>query len=504
MLSARTIRTCIAALVAGATAASAQPGPDPIDTSSDIRVLIEKVGTMPFEVGPGLVLSGIDGPNLQSPVPADNALYFIDHFDAIYRGNKSGKGLKKIFSIKDGDAPDGLIFEFPLSDGRGGTIDYRQRQAVFNVSPALEDDKVYVVLVASYGSTLPEVPAHAYGALPSPVSGPCCINPFPPFEPGGFIMDLYNIDPTETTSFFLPFPYPGVEYQIIYEYTLRANRLRDPRPIAIFESQGGPLHHGSAMLTLEDGRILYVTGDAVPFGLAGLDAPQDPGSHLSKLLIVDPETGAWEVAASGLRNVQHMEIMKSRMTGEDYLAFADIGGWTAEEVNAAPLADLLDTSVIENFGWGIGYDGQAREGTFYVGPGVAFSLGTPPVLGPAPVPEAGFIQPHAQYERPDNGDPNGGVAASGPVSSQEFNELTFMFSDLASGILYGTTEEPDVVDTTVYALTLVDGSGTEYASFHELTGLPRVDARMFRFPDGAAGVILEATGDYYRLTELRN
>ena len=85
-----------------------------------------------------------------------------------------------------------------------------------------------------------------------------------------------------------------------------------------------------------------------------------------------------------------------------------------------------------------------------------------------------------------------------------------VFSDLSSGILYGTTEGLDTVAANVYALPVIDGeSGVEYPSMLELaraqTGetLPRVDPRFFRFPNGDPGVLLESTGDYYLLSELK-
>ena len=163
--------------------AQAQLGPALIDTSSEIRVEATLVGNMPFVPGPGLVLGTPPGANLQSPVATTDSIYFIDHIDGIYRTNKGGNQLQKVFSILDGDAPAGLVFGFSLSDGKGGFFDYQQRQAVFNVSPAKDKDKLYVVLVASAGSTLPAVPAHAYGALPAPLPGFCCVTPFPPFLP---------------------------------------------------------------------------------------------------------------------------------------------------------------------------------------------------------------------------------------------------------------------------------------------------------------------------------
>ena len=124
------------------------------------------------------------------------------------------------------------------------------------------------------------------------------------------------------------------------------------------------------MLTLPDGRVLFATGDALPFGSEGRAAPQDPNEQVSKILIIDPTDGSIEVAAQGVRNVQHMQFSRDLETDEFYLTFADIGGVTAEEVNFVRMSDLLDTSTIENFGWGRNPDGLAREGTFYVAPGL--------------------------------------------------------------------------------------------------------------------------------------
>ncbi len=231
----------------------------------------------------------------------------------------------------------------------------------------------------------------------------------------------------------------------------------------------------------------------------------------SKLFIIDPTTGEVELAAKGLRNVQHLEIAEYQ--GVEYLTFADIGGVTAEEVNVIPLADIMDTSVIENFGWGVAEDGLAREGTFYVGGdfdpsnplanGIAGVLGTqPPATGVSPVPESGFIQPHAQYNR------TGGefVAASGPVISEKSfgDKLSLVFGDLNLGTLYGTTDPLDAVAADVFVLNLVDESGTA-TTINDLAGdgvnPVRADPRFFTFADGTAGVFLETTGDYFRLTE---
>ena len=55
----------------------------------------------------------------------------------------------------------------------------------------------------------------------------------------------------------------------------------------------------------------------------------------------------------------------------------------------------------------------------------------------------------------------------------------------------------------MYALTIVEEDGNEYASFEDLAGVGRTDPRFFRFADGSAGVLLEFDGSYWRLTELK-
>jgi hypothetical protein len=90
----------------------------------------------------------------------------------------------------------------------------------------------------------------------------------------------------------------------------------------------------------------------------------------------------------------------------------------AEEINAFPLAALLPGGTSQNGGWGRnGTDGNAREGTFYVDVnGLA--------VGSAPVPEAGFVQPIAQFgrERAEF------VAVTGVVTSAaSFSRIRYLF-----------------------------------------------------------------------------
>src|SRR6185295_14137832 len=137
-------------------------------------------------------------------------------------------------------------------------------------------------------------------------------------------------------------------------------------------------------------------------------------------------------------------------------------------------------------------DGKAREGTFYIG---AAGL----AVGSAPAFEAGFLQPIAQLGR------EGAtlVAVTGPVESAvSFNKIRYLFGDLVSGSVYALTAGPTTDSQTVYRVTLVDNA-KRVTTLQALASGGRPDPRFFNFADGTAGVLLEATGDFYRLTEVR-
>jgi hypothetical protein len=53
-------------------------------------------------------------------------------------------------------------------------------------------------------------------------------------------------------------------------------------------------------------------------------------------------------------------------------------------------------------------------------------------------------------------------------------------------------------------VNLVDSDGNSVGGTNSLNDLAggRSDPRFFLFPNGEAGVLLEATGDFYRLTEM--
>ena len=134
----------------------------------------------------------------------------------------------------------------------------------------------------------------------------------------------------------------------------------------VVENQMVPGHLGGGALAVEGGKILWSVGDCTIFGFDGSFAPQRDDQTCGKILLIDStEVGSFEIAAKGVRKSQQMSVKE-----DTTLVFMDIGGVTAEEVNAVSMEKILNTSTIENFGWGRNQlDGKTKEGTFYIAPG---------------------------------------------------------------------------------------------------------------------------------------
>jgi len=279
------------------------------------------------------------------------------------------------------------------------------------------------------------------------------------------------------------------KWQVLYRYTFDGVSLASPQAIIALQVRSTG-HTGGGLLVLDDGTLLATTGDNGDAFEDGRQYPQDPLNHLGKILRIDPFNQTATVVALGVRNVQRLFLDPNN--GDPRLEFIDIGGSIAEELNTISLFDLLAPATLPNFGWGRNAaDQRAREGTFYIDQGGA-------TVGTAPQPEPGFLQPVAQFGR------EGAtlVGASGPIggSIPSFSQLTSLFSDLVSGRLYGTTAGGSTSQQTVYEVSIVDASGQQITLAGVAGGRP--DPRMFLFPDGTAGVLLEKTGDFFRVTEL--
>jgi hypothetical protein len=278
-------------------------------------------------------------------------------------------------------------------------------------------------------------------------------------------------------------------WYVLIEYDFSTTGLSGARAITAMEARTDG-HTGGGLSVLEDGSILFGAGDNGDSYEDGRDYSQSAASHLGKILRIDPADGSVRVVAVGVRNCQRLVVYG---TGEHArLDFMDPGGWVAEELNSIPLSNLLDPGSPANFGWGRNpKDGKAREGTTYID-----QIGNS--VARIPAAEPGFVEPIAEFGR----EGAAAVGPSGPVSSvQSFSRITSLFGDLVSGSVFAVTGALRVSRQDVFRVNLVD-SRLQPVTLRSLAGGERPDPRFFNFPDGSAGVLIERTGDFYRLTEL--
>jgi hypothetical protein len=284
-----------------------------------------------------------------------------------------------------------------------------------------------------------------------------------------------------------PSPRPSDSWQVLYEYSFSGTALSNPRAIRAFAVRSDS-HTGGGLVVLGDGSVLAAFGDGGDAGEDGRAFAQDPSNHLSKILRIDPQSGNATVVALGLRNVQRLSLYGSGPS--ERLDFVDLGGSVAEELNSILVSDLLSATA-PNFGWGRDSSATAREGTFYID-------STGMAVGVAPVPESGFRQPVAQFGR------EGAtlIAVSGSVSSsQSFTTLASVFGDLVSGSVYAVAGELSQPGQVVFRVNLFD-TQMQPVTLQALAG-GRPDVRFFNFPDGGAGLLLERTGQFFRVTQVQ-
>merc|ERR1712160_146428 len=141
-------------------------------------------------------------------------------------------------------------------------------------------------------------------------------------------------------------------YDVFYKFKVNSKgNLRKPKPFFVSEHAITPGHLGGGIATVADGKILYSTGDMTVYGLDGSYPPQLDFETAGKILLIDPsKKGKFDIVAKGVRNSQQMRVFSQRYNGSDrdVLAFMDIGGVTAEEVNAVPLDQIVSTKAIDN------------------------------------------------------------------------------------------------------------------------------------------------------------
>ena len=91
------------------------------------------------------------------------------------------------------------------------------------------------------------------------------------------------------------------------------------------------------------------------------------------------------------------------------------------------------------------------------------------------------------------------------MSKKSFKKISLALGDLANGEVYATTDKIDRENADLFLVNLVDANGDAIGPANSLNDLAggRSDPRFFLFPNGRAGVLLEATGDFYSLTEVK-
>jgi len=504
------------------TTAAQECSPDPLEYSEEIGMIVEKVGSVPQENTDAFSYNLAVADTHQNT----GRLFFMNQMlGKIY--SYENESVTKIWDMEENEIPSGLDFNF-----------YGPAAQTFKVHNILEADNADEIIVVLTSTTLPTGWSEPDAPLPAPGAYPGYVCKFGNTT---LVRDIYRMGtlPACVSNYggFSCYTIYNVFYK--FKFDESGQLANDPTPFFVIENQMVPGHLGGGALTVEGGKILWSVGDCTIFGFDGSYAPQSDDQTCGKILLIDStEVGSFEIAAKGVRNSQQMRVKEGTMeatttlipsakkakskkgikgkkskgsTNPNTLVFMDIGGVTAEEVNAVSMEDILDTSTIENFGWGRNQiDGKAREGTFYIAPGYGAVLGDQPACeSPIASPEEGYIHPWIQFGRTEF-DFYYGIC-SFVVSDESFNKLSLVWTEFNTGNVLGTTESYSSDGPSKgYKINLYDTDMTPLPSgFNDLVkeelgevGYYRGDPRLFHYPDGTAGVFIERTGVFYKLTEI--
>ena len=126
-------------------------------------------------------------------------------------------------------------------------------------------------------------------------------------------------------------------WQVLYRYNFNGTALSNAQPIVALQVRSAG-HTGGGMVTLDDGTVLFATGDNGDACEDGREYAQDAANHLSKILRIDPTTASVTVVGIGVRNVQRLFVNPNN--GDPRLEFVDLGGAIAEEFNSVRIANL--------------------------------------------------------------------------------------------------------------------------------------------------------------------
>lgn len=477
--------------------------PDVLDYHSKIGIKIEKVGNVPNKN---------KGPYSYNMAPFESfnrkgkkVIFFLDQKEGIVFWERGVDDVVKIWDMKENEIPDGLDL-----DWWGGLSFVTSR--VKSISFGRDKEEIVVVHTSKSlptGWSKPDAPLPAPGSFPGFMcSGDARERVRDMYRVGKFPDGCSILGDKATGEFF-------TVYDVFSKYTLNSeNVLVDPKPFFVVENQIAHGHNGGGITTIHKSNkkktmILYAVGDCLPYGTTGMYAPQLDSETCGKILAINiARKGDFKIVAKGIRNPQQFQHSKKG----DKLYFMDIGGVTAEEVNAIKVKDLMyprSNKQLPNFGWGRNiHDGKAREGTFYMGPGDAGILSTePPCEEKAPSPDFGYIQPWIQFGRSAQ---DAYYAISGfAVPETNVDKVKLIFTEFNTGYLMGTTRKfrngKGVVKSHKFRMYY---DGEEVNSINDVTAIEmnttstRCDPRMFTHTDGSAGLLVERSGAYYKLTEI--
>lgn len=509
--------------------------PKSLEFSETIGLKVEKVGSVP------VINTGAFTYNM---APMDNfdgdSIYFLDQNNGlIYSYSTSTGDTQTLFDMNSSPVPDGLTLDWTYG---GASATYR----VKSMTQGLSSDEVIVVFASS---TLPTGWTEADAKLPPPGAfGQWVCSPE---SEGGmvWIPDIYRpgiLPECFASGAGLP---TFVAYDAFYKFKIVDGELVHPEPFFVIESAILPGHLGSGIVTVDD-KVLWSSGDCTVFGVDGAYAPQLDHEHCGKILSIDPNSkGVYDIVAKGVRNSQQMRVftpkpaenfpkspkspkstnkapkMRSKAgrnsnralkfgkapKSRKYVAFMEIGGVTAEEVNAFPI-DSIGGPDMPNFGWGRNLDdGKTREGTFYVDMGIGGVLGTQPACAEdAPIGEPGYVQPWIQFGRTATDFFYGICSIAVPTSGTD--KLKLLWTEFNTGKILGTeaTFVEGAPPAKSYKLRIYGADGMYLENgLNDLVKEElgevfyyRGDPRLFHFPDGQAGVFIERTGVFYKITEV--
>lgn len=490
--------------------------------SEECGLKVEKVGSVPAVNTAGFSYNMAPFDNFRG-----NTIFFVDQKEGIiysHTGGSTVSEVTKVWDMNEDDIPSGLELDYE-SNSSSASI-YRVK--------AMAQGKGSDIIVVFTSGTLPTGWTEADATLPAAGAIPkygCRDN-------SGYVEDIYRIGDIPDCADFFSWVTTRTVYDVFYKMKLVDGKLVNPRPFFVSEAQALPGHLGSGILFLPNRKLLWSTGDCTVFGLDGSYPPQLEDEACGKILQIDPyKKGSYKVAAMGVRNSQQMRLFEpdsdrrreleteethgrklkgtkssksSKKEKKNYhVSFMDIGGVTAEEVNAFPLSALKSDTPL-NFGWGRSLkDGKSREGTFYINHGKAFVLGTEPSCNSdAPPQEDGYIQPWIQFGR----SPEDSFYGICSMAIPETGMLKLIWSEFNTGKLLGTPGGfvEGAAPTEAFKLKLFDENGDEKDDLNhfaaEELGVPveegRGDPRLFHFPDGELGVLIERTGTFYKVTEI--